>query len=221
MTTAVQPVFTFDEASHTYTDDRGIVVPSVTQMLKSEGFINFDGIPFGVLERKRRIGNLVHQATHRWEDGEDLNDYDLPEVVMPYIKGYINFCNDNNFQPDLCEKRSLAVVNGMRFGMTPDRRGEVKGIPTIVELKSSACEHPAWRLQLALYDMGLTGLAKPTCERAGLQLGPKLPRNYKYFPYENAKYRGDYTVALNALANDIWKRNEKIADYDLVPERIF
>ena len=218
MTTAVQPVFTFDDASHTYRDEHGIVVPSVTQVLRSEGFINFDGIPYAILERKRRLGKLVHLATEEWDRGGDLEEYEIPDAAWPYLEGYFHFINDTKFQPDLIEERMLAIVNGMRFGMTSDREGILFGDPAVLELKTSADEHPAWGLQLALYDMGRVGKPGRHKARYGLQLGPKLPRNYKLFPYEEA---GDYTVALNALANDIWKRNKRLASYEPIPERLF
>jgi hypothetical protein len=217
MATAVAaPGFTFDEASHTYRDEHQIVVPSVTQLLKSEGFINFDGVPFSVLERKRRLGSLVHQATELWDRGEDLNQFDIPEAAWPYIEGYFHFVEDTKFQPVVIEERRLAVVRGMRYGMTPDRRGALNGVPHVIELKCGASTHPAWGLQLAAYDLGTH--QKQQEARAALQLGPQFARGYKLHPYDEA---ADYTVWINALANDVWKRNKKIAQYEDVPERLY
>jgi hypothetical protein len=220
MATAVQsPGFTFCEETHTYKTADGIIVPSATQILKSEGFINFDGIPHAILERKRRLGTLVHQATHLWENGEDLNQFDIPEAAWPYIKGYINFCNDTGFQPDLVEKRMLANVHGMCYGMTPDRRGDLHGIRTILELKCGVSESPVWGLQLAYYDVGVNNTKGRPCDaRAALQLGPQFPPGYKLFPYEDPV---DYHVAMNALADVIWKQNKKLFQNEDVPERLY
>lgn len=216
MASVVTPAFTFNEALHQYSDEHGIVVPSVTQVLRSEGFINFDGIPYGILERKRRLGSLVHKATELWDRGEDLSDFDVPDAAWPYLEGYFAFVNDTKFQPDVIEERRLANVRGMRFGMTPDRCGYLNGTRHILELKCSASEHPAWGLQLAAYDLGIH--QRPTYERVALQLGDSFPRGYKLHPYTD---QGDYTVWTNALSNDIWKRNKRIAHYEPIPERLF
>jgi hypothetical protein len=44
------PAFSFDSALHVYRDERGILVPSVTQCLKANGLISFAGINPAVLE---------------------------------------------------------------------------------------------------------------------------------------------------------------------------
>ena len=213
MATLVKPAFTFDENTHSYRDDGGIVIQSTTQALKSAGLISFDHINPRVLEHKRNLGSLVHKVTEMWEHGENLDDYYIPDEVWPYFNGYRKFCEDCRFEPDLVEHRQLGECHGMRWGMTADRTGLICGTPHVVELKCGA-KHPAHGVQLASYDMGMNG--KQKFMRASVQLGPDFPLGYKLFPWEDA---GDYQVWLSALVCAIWKQNHGSALED-VPERL-
>lgn len=206
--------FTFDEASHTYRDEEGLILPSTTQVLKANGFINFDGIDPAVLERKRKLGSLVHRVTELYDKGEELSCFEIPSAIEDYVEGYINFRYDSGFAPELIEQRMLGEMYGMVWGMTPDRTGLINGEPHIVELKCGSAEHPAWGLQLASYDLGLH--KKPTLKRVALQLGPQFPRGYKLHPYPEAT---DYQIWSGALAQTIWKMNKNIFTLENIPER--
>jgi len=215
--TASFPSLQFDEAMHTYSEG-GIIRPSVTQCLKSENFINFDGIPAHILERKKRLGTLVHQATQLWDEGVSLEQFDIPLEVYDYLEGYVNFREDCDFSPQVIERRSIGDCCGMRFGMCPDRIGNINGELHVLELKCGASEHPAWGLQCAAYDMGNgNGKPIPTMKRVALQLGPKFKRGYKLHPYDD---RSDYMVWLNCLANTIWKMNHTVYSPEPIEERI-
>lgn len=221
MTTAIEETqFVFDAASHTYHDCKGLLLPSVTQVLKAEGFINFDGIPHHILERKRQLGTLVHQATQLLDQGEELAQFVIPSEVLEYVDGYINFKNDCLFEPDpeFIEHRMIGELFRMRYGMTLDRRGNINGIRHIIELKCGASEHPAWGLQLAGYDTGVNAThGRAFDARAAVQLGPQFPRGYKIHPYEESS---DYQVWMNSLANTIWKMNHRLYSPEPVPERL-
>lgn len=217
MTAAIAIPFTFDDATHIYRDANSIIRPSVTQCLKAEGFINFDGIRPDVLERKRRLGQLVHEASKYWDQGQDLDDFNIPPMVFEYLTGYINFREDCAFIPNVIEARSLATLNGMTYGMCPDRMGMLQGYPHVLELKCSVNEHPAWGLQLAGYDVGdpIPGIRR---RRIAVQLDPKFKRGYKLSrPFEDPS---DYQVWANTLANTIWKMNHKLYVNEDVDERV-
>lgn len=206
--------FTFDEVKHCYRDAEGFALPSVTQALKSVGLISLDGVPWPVLERKRQLGSLVHKVTELCDKGENLDDFEIPEVILPYLEGYVNFRNDCGFTPDLVEYRILGNIHGMVYGMTLDRTGEIDGVNHILELKCGASEHPAWGVQLAAYDLGLHG--KPTLPRVALQLGPQFARNYKLHSYTEPT---DYQIWGSALATTIWKQNKGLFVIEDIPER--
>lgn len=210
--------FTFDELLHEYRDDQGIVMPSTTQVLKAEGLISFDGINPRILERKRQLGSLVHQITQLVDQGNDPNDFEIPEAVFEYLTGYINFRDDSGFVPNMIEQRMLGEIHGMRWGMTPDRTGPINGVEYVIELKCGAASHPSWGVQLASYDLGLNELHKrPRLARAAVQLGPQFPRGYKLHPYEDP---ADYQIWMNSLANTIWKQNKGLYQSEDVPERL-
>jgi len=204
------PAFQFDEVTHTYMES-GVIRPSVTQCLKSEGFINFDGIPAQILERKRLLGTLVHQAAELWDRGEDLQEYNITAEVYDYLQGYVNFLGDSDFEITEIENGCIGDTRGMRYGMKPDRKGIWRGKKHVIELKCGASESPVWGLQLAGYD------PEQECERAALQLGPSFKRGYKLFPY---KEKSDYHVWEGTLANSIWKINKRIFVAENVPERV-
>jgi hypothetical protein len=207
--------FRFDEQLHAYYDEREMLLPSVTQVLKANGFINFDGVPQAVLERKRRLGSLVHRVTELYDNGEDLSTFDIPPAVWEYAEGWINFCNDSGFQPEHSELRMLGETFGMVYGMTLDVIGKLKGELYIIEKKCGANASPVWGLQTAAYDLGRHG--KPTAKRAVVQLGPQFARGYTIpLPYAEPT---DYQIWTGALAQTIWKMNKGIFKLEAIPER--
>jgi len=216
--TTVAPVtsipFTFDEQLHRYTDEHGIILPSVTQVLKDNGFINFDGVPFHILEHKRQLGTLVHKVTELYDQGESLEEFEIPDEIMPYCEGWINFRCDSGFQPTLIEHQIIGEISGMRYGMKLDVEGWLNNEHYIIEKKCGANESPVWGLQTAGYDLGRHG--RPTARRAAVQLGPQFPRGYKLFPYTE---RTDYQIWGAALAQTIWKQNHRLFTAEPIPER--
>ena len=67
----------FDEETHTYLVD-GIIVPSVTQLLKDQFQHKYDGVPEEVLKRASQRGTEVHEAIERYiKTGEET---ELPEM---------------------------------------------------------------------------------------------------------------------------------------------
>lgn len=208
--------FTFDEQAHLYRDAEGLVVPSVTQAMKSSGLINFDHVPPAVLEHKRQLGTLVHKAAELWDKGENPEEYDIPEQVGEYLVGYMNFVNESGFRPDVIEARQLGEIHGMVYGMQPDRAGMLNDELHVVELKCGAASHPAWGVQLAAYCTGLYGRGTKV-KRAAVQLGPQFPRGYKLHPYDD---HTDYQLWTCCLALTIWQQNKGILKLEDVPERL-
>jgi hypothetical protein len=213
---AITP-FTFSPEKHIYADSNGIMRPSVSQVIKAEGLISFDGISPSVLERKRQLGTLVHKVTELYDQGEDLNEFEVPDEVWPYFEGWVNFRNDCGFEPRFIEQQMLVCVNQMWYGMKLDAEGPIDGEPTIIEKKCGSSEAPAWGVQLAGYALGKYKIIKDCPARAVVQLGPQFPRNYKRFPYRDP---ADYTIWLNSLANTIWKINHRIFSFENEPERM-
>lgn len=206
--------YQFDESKHAYYSSTGLLIPSVTQILKAGGYINFDGVRVGVLERKRQLGTLVHKLTEIYDQGENLDEYEIPDVVIPYCEGWANFRVDSGFIPNRIEHRMIGEVHSMCYGMCLDVDGWMDGDYYIFEKKCGTSESPVWGLQTAAYDLGLNG--KPTARRAAVQLGPQFPRRYKLFPYSDPV---DYQIWGAALAQNIWKQNHKLFTLENIPER--
>lgn len=216
---------TFREEGHSYFDEKGIQVPSVTQVLASVGLVDFSRVKPEVLLKKRNIGLKVHAAAEFLDTPEkgELRYETITEDFLGYVMAYEQFCEETKFRPfpEYVERSGIHVVHGMPFGYRIDRVGEIsvgaKRVPIILEIKCGYKEEIAWPLQLAAY--GMTPLPKLTMgfvvyERVALQL--KKDARFKVFRYED-KY--DERHFLSALSLTHYKMRAKISLPD-VPEDI-
>lgn len=124
----------FDEDTHTYTLD-GIVLPSVTQIIRFITREKQDKAPESARELARRRGQLIHEYCQ-------LYDYDaLPErieaEVVPYIEGYRKFMRDYRIYSWLYSELPLASAK-LGFAGTIDRVGLIDGELAIVDIKNVA-----------------------------------------------------------------------------------
>lgn len=88
----------FDEALHRYTLD-GNHVPSVTQILKAAGVINFDHVPQPIILEALARGAAVHRAVHFYnEDDLDVDAFasEFPQY-WPYVDAWITFRRESGF----------------------------------------------------------------------------------------------------------------------------
>ena len=181
---------TFDEATHSYTMD-GEPVPSVTTILKSEGFI--DTAFFTDYGRDR--GKLAHLCCHLDDTGE-LDESTVDPVLMPYLLAYRRFKRESGFVASSSEEPLASAT--YRFAGTPDRFGTFKDIEcALLDIKTGSAE-PWVRLQLAAYEI----LKGAPYKRFALQL--KDDGTYKLHPFAD---RQDRNVFLSALAVYHWKNN--------------
>src|SRR6185436_17565531 len=123
---------TFDDATHTYTLD-GVIVPSVTGILKASGLIDFTGIPESILEAARVRGTTVHQAIAFYNDGDldlELFEHDFPDYVG-YLEGWLSFCRQRNFTPILNECRIASRRH--QIARTIDCLGELDGEAVLID----------------------------------------------------------------------------------------
>lgn len=102
MKSAYAPTLTFEEDTHTYRLD-GMVVPSVTQILKELGFVDFSGIDPEVLRKKAELGTYVHKCC------ELLFQQDLDiENVDPEALGYVRAFE--KFLIEMCSRRPSFLI---------------------------------------------------------------------------------------------------------------
>lgn len=154
---------TFDAAAHVYTLD-GVVVPSVTGILKASGLIDFSQIPPAVLEVARARGERTHRAIHYYNEG-DLDWSTLDDGDRPRVNAWLRFIEQRKFQILKAEFR----VYSRRYGYagTGDVLGLLDGKLALADFKLGKPEDVAADLQTsayvgALYEM--KGDSDPSCD---------------------------------------------------------
>ncbi len=144
------PALTFDPVGHVYTLD-GVRVPSVTQILKHAGLIDFSSVPPPVLENARLRGTHVHQAIHYFNE-HDLDvatfDREFPECAG-YLEAWITFTERRRFEPVLNERR-LASRKYQVAG-TADCFGFLDGAPVLLDFATGRPQDVAKDLQTGAY----------------------------------------------------------------------
>lgn len=104
----------FDEDSHVYKyfDERE-VIPSVTQILQSEGFINTQWYD----DWSRQKGKYVHQAI-KYYLAYDLDEENLDSEIVPYLEAFKKFRADCPF--DVLMSESPQFNTTYKYAGTPD-----------------------------------------------------------------------------------------------------
>ena len=103
-------VLEYIDETHTYLYD-GIVIPSITQLLKCKFAGKYDGIPKVVLNRAAKLGTAVHKAIEDYE--RQGIEADLQELCgWKFLKNAYRFeCIDNEV-PVVLFKDGDAVAAG-------------------------------------------------------------------------------------------------------------
>lgn len=138
-------MITFDAATHTYTDEAGNVLPSVTTILGEVGLI--DTTWFKPEHAQR--GTDVHEATAMVDRGEmDANDF--PEWMHGYLDAWQLFKVDEGAKPEIIEQ----LVSTRDYAGTVDRVLTIGGNRWLVDIKTGRPSkwHP---LQTAAYAIAL------------------------------------------------------------------
>jgi len=182
---------TFDPIKHEYRKD-GVVVPSVTQILSAEGFVDsrwFD-------EWSRGRGSMVHKAIEFYNEG-DLDEDTLDPVLVPYVEAWKEFKELTRCKIVLAEQMVCSEIYG--YAGTLDIFGAIDDQEIIIDLKSGAVSK-ATGLQLAAYALTLPNYHR--IKRYGLRLQQNGRPSIKPFTDRN-----DYKVWQAAVAVHHWKTN--------------
>lgn len=140
-------ILTFDAAEHRYLLD-GRPIPSVTQIMRSAGLIDYGFLSQEQRERAMARGSAVHAATH-YDDEGDLDETTISTEVGGYLEGWRKFRRDAKFTPELLEYRGFN--DHLRFAGTLDRTGTFNGSgKVLLDIKTGSA---LWvvRVQLAAY----------------------------------------------------------------------
>ena len=132
----------YNDSDHTYWQGN-IRLPSVTEILKDEGFI--DSTWFDDWSCTR--GTYVHRAIELYNSGE-LLESDLDERLVPYLDAWRRFKKDVQIQIIASEKIVYSPI--FQYAGRLDILCEINGEKSIIDLKSGVVDS-ATALQLAGY----------------------------------------------------------------------
>jgi hypothetical protein len=106
----------FDPEGHIYTAPDGSHPPSITGILRDEGFINtafYD-------EWSRDKGSMVHLAC-RYDLTGELDEETLDDEIRPYLSAFRKFMSESGFIVERCEVPGINTT--YKFAGTPDLVG--------------------------------------------------------------------------------------------------
>lgn len=143
---------TFDAPSHTYWGDKGVRLPSVTQILKWGGLYNFDMVDPEVLDRAARIGTRAHGAIlvdfHQGGRPLPVDDPDIGPFCQAYEWALAHL--------SLEVHETEVLVSGVGYAGTLDILGRLGGEWAIGDLKTTAKMNlKALKLQTAAYALAV------------------------------------------------------------------
>lgn len=138
----------FIEESHTYLID-GVIVPSVSQLLKQVFPNKYQGIPKAILEQKADYGTIVHSAIESHENGTEMPNMNIFQSLA--LEQYKKLKTKHKF--NVKEQETIIHYRDKyagRFDMTITHDGALclADIKTTSQLDK---EYLAW--QLSLYEM--------------------------------------------------------------------
>lgn len=155
-------IIEFIEETHTYLIN-GVLVPSVTTIIKKIMPDKYDGISPRILEKKARYGVKGHKiietiGTNMMNENEALNylmdlydEKDINQDLSISIREYIRLCKKHDIEVIENEK----VVNyGYEFVGTLDMIANVNNIRSLIDIKFTSeldKEYLSW--QLGMYEM--------------------------------------------------------------------
>lgn len=133
------------DSEHLYLVD-GVIVPSITQIIKSDNPSRLDGIPAKTLAAAAAAGTQVHNAIEQY--CVNGTESDLPEVAnFKFLRRHFNFQVEGNEIPVILKKDGKPVAAG-RLDLVLSRDGKIGGadIKRVSTVDRSYCG-----LQLNLY----------------------------------------------------------------------
>lgn len=140
-------IITFDPVLHEYRHN-GIIIPSVTQILKEAGYINSDWYSAEARDR----GSAVHDLCERYIKGIRQDDIGRLLENLEYVNAFSSWINKVGAYPIETECLVHNTINGKMYGGKFDLLCEIKGKRILVDYKTGAKAkwHP---LQLAGYSL--------------------------------------------------------------------
>lgn len=194
----------FFEESHCYKTNGGVMVPSVTQVIKETRLASYDQIDQDILENRRALGAYVHKCTH-YVDENDLDRQSVNPRALPYLNAWERFIRDGHFETEMIEQHLIEEICGRPLGGTPDRVGKLEGVPSVLDIKISRTRERWWGCQLAGYCLILcAGDVELARLRSRKVVQLREDETYRVWEYEDP---GDFDAIQWATALVWFKRN--------------
>ena len=197
-------ILKFDPETHTYWIN-DIKVPSVTQILRDAGIIDYSDIPKNKLDIAMKFGRAVHRACELF-DKNDLDMVTLDHRLIPYVDAWNKFLKETKFIVEQYEQ-PIGSEKYMVAG-TPDRVGIFFNKRTILDIKSSySFDLLGLPIQTGGYEL-IHNEGKKREYRVVGRMGVLLKPdgNYKIEPCTN---RNDINVFLSALTVVNYKKRRQ------------
>ena len=125
-------VLDFDEKTHTYRLD-GLVIPSVTTVMKLLSAFEYDGVRADVLANAANRGSAVHHAI---ENYINFGIEDISEEYKPYFLAFLKFLSDK--QPNILAVEEKVYHRFLRYAGTVDLICEINGEVYLIDFKTTA-----------------------------------------------------------------------------------
>lgn len=165
-----------------------IRLPSVTDTL--DPLVNYDGVMARVLERKRQIGQALHECIAL---GDKLDSDSVDPLVLPYFQAWQKFLSESGFVPHEHEISGFHQL--YQFAGTWDLVGDLNGKLALLDTKTTAVISPVNGLQTAAYKaIRDQGQRRKIQQRFTLQLKPDA--SYRLQEHDDPR---DFSVFLACL----------------------
>lgn len=178
----------FDPDEHRYTTPAGVVVPSVTQVLKATGVsVDFEALPGrDAIARKRDIGVAVHSDIHAADDG-DLDWSTVHDEVKPYVHAWLMFREAKRLTPMARERRVYDPIRNVAgtFDGVFSEAGQDSLV--LIDVKCGDPKAAAAQYQTAGYVMAYAIEVPESMgyRRWSVQLMPERPVPFVVTPYND------------------------------------
>lgn len=141
-------MITFDRETHTYLND-GVIIPSVTSIIKAVNGTSYNGVPAAVLEAKAEYGNRVHEwIEHYCLTGEELEQTRTMKMSTDQFKNWKDGIEITSVEQPVMYKELYAG--------TYDMKGYYNGKPALFDIKTTISfdeDYLSW--QLSMYQLAL------------------------------------------------------------------
>lgn len=194
----------FDETTHVYTQN-GKKIPSVTQILLSEGFINTGWFT----DEGRLRGSAVH--LHIKHHCMKAGCMAVPNEFNGYMDAWKSFEEQCDWKPYYIEiPLSTPDNTGPLFAGTPDQVGKMNNVPSVIDIKTGKISKVTG-LQLAGYEMliNINSMKNELDREFWKPLKRLTVQLNKDGKYKLTEFRdtNDRYIFNSALAIHYWKKN--------------